>query len=339
MSLRSARFAKSAAVSLLALALAAALAGCGGPEAEEAGDAPAAEGAFPVTIEHKYGETEIPEQPERVVTLGLSDQDAVLALGVRPVGSVDWFKEEPYGKWPWTEDLWGDEPPQIVGERDEYDMERIAALAPDVIIAQYSGMRQEQYETLSRIAPVVAQPADYPDYAAPWQEMARPIGAALGRADEMEALIEDMDERYARVRAEHPEFAEETLIVADSFEPGVYSAFADTDPKAIFFSELGFRLSPEVDGLVEDGANVAQFGAERLDLLDVDRLVWVTSSEESNERIRDEPLYQRLAVAEDGRDLFVPYEDPDIGAAFSFNTVLSIPYAIDQTVPLLTGEE
>ncbi|WP_229833831.1 hypothetical protein [Streptomyces xantholiticus] len=38
------------------------------------------------------------------------------------------------------------------------------------------------------------------------------------------------------------------------------------------------------------------------------------------------------------RDLFVPYQDPDIGAAFSFHTVLSIPYAIDEIVPLLTAD-
>ena len=37
------------------------------------------------------------KKPKQVVTLGLSDQDAVLALGVKPVGAIDWFKERPYG--------------------------------------------------------------------------------------------------------------------------------------------------------------------------------------------------------------------------------------------------
>jgi len=36
-----------------------------------------------------------------------------------------------------------------------------------------------------------------------------------------------------------------------------------------------------------------------------------------------------------GRVMWVPYSEPAIGAALSFNTVLSIPYAIDQFVPLL----
>ncbi|MEU6641189.1 iron-siderophore ABC transporter substrate-binding protein [Saccharomonospora sp. NPDC046836] len=325
------------AAALLTLVLGAVLAGCGGSAEETGTDSGAQGGAFPVTIEHKYGSTEIPAKPERVVTLGLSDQDAVLALGVKPVGVVDWFKERPYGKWPWTKDLWGDTQPTIVGERDEYDMEAVAELNPDLIIAQYSGMTQQQYDTLSRLAPVVAQPKDYADYAAPWQEMARPIGRALGQEAEMNQLIEQMDQKYAQARGQHPEWAEQTLVVADSFQPGIYSAFTSSDPKAIFFRELGFRLADRIDGLAEAGMNAAELSSEQLDTLDVDRLVWVTSSEEANDRIKAEPLYQRLAVHQDGRDLFVPYENPDIGAAFSFNTVLSIPYAIDQMVPRLTA--
>ncbi|MGW6550304.1 iron-siderophore ABC transporter substrate-binding protein, partial [Streptomyces sp. NPDC055051] len=92
----------------VAVVAALALSACGGgSEKEEAkpGAATSGSGApsvFPVTVEHKYGSTTIDEEPKRVVTLGLSDQDAVLALGIKPVGAVDWFKEDPYGKWPWT---------------------------------------------------------------------------------------------------------------------------------------------------------------------------------------------------------------------------------------------
>ncbi|WP_197287646.1 iron-siderophore ABC transporter substrate-binding protein [Streptomyces apocyni] len=291
--------------------------------------------AFPVTVEHKYGSTEIKEEPKKVVTLGLSDQDAVLALGVKPVGAVDWFKEDPYGKWPWAKDKWGSDKPTIVGERDEYNMEKIAALKPDLIIAQYSGMKKEQYDTLSKIAKVVAQPKDHADYAAPWQTMTQQIGKALGKEDEAKKKIADIDAKFKAVRDKHPEYAKQTLAVADSFEAGKYSGFTKTDPKAIFFSELGFKLNPEIDKLAKPGWNVAELSAEKLDVLDTDRLVWVTSSTEANDRIKAEPLYKKLKVSQEKRDLFVPYQDPDVGAAFSFNTVLSIPYAIEEIEPLL----
>ncbi|WP_440578425.1 iron-siderophore ABC transporter substrate-binding protein [Streptomyces sp. AC154] len=325
----------------VAAVAAVALAACGGGDdkasSSTSAEAGAKSGAFPVTVQHKYGSTTIESEPKRIVTLGLSDQDAVLALGIKPVGSVDWFKEKPYGKWPWTKAKWGSDTPDIVGERDEYNMEKIAALKPDLVIAQYSGMKKEQYDTLSKFTKVVAQPKDLPDYGASWQVMTRQIGASLGKKAQAEKLITGIDADFKKVRDEHPEFATKTLAVADSFEAGKYSAFTKTDPKSIFFSELGFKLKPEIDKLAKPGWNAAELSSEKLNVLDVDRLVWVTSSTDANDRIKAEPLYKNLKVSKDKRDLFVPYQDPDIGAAFSFNTVLSIPYAIDQIVPLLTA--
>ncbi|MFJ3583270.1 iron-siderophore ABC transporter substrate-binding protein [Streptomyces sp. NPDC090127] len=333
------RFAPRVAVATVA---ALALSACGGgsdkTESKPSGEATASKSAaFPVTVDHKYGSTTIDAEPKKIVTLGLSDQDAVLALGIKPVGAVDWFKETPYGKWPWTKDKWGSTKPQIVGERDEYNIEKIAALKPDLVIAQYSGMKKEQYDTLSKFTKVVAQPKDLPDYGASWQVMTRQIGKSLGKTAETEKLITDIDARFKAVRDKHPEFATKTIAVADSFEAGKYSAFTKTDPKAIFFNELGFKLKPEIDTLAKPGWNVAELSAEKLNVLDVDRLVWVTSSTEANERIKAEPLYKKLKVNQEKRDLFVPYQNPDIGAAFSFNTVLSIPYAIDEVEPLISA--
>lgn len=328
----------------VAAAAALALTACGGgddksakPAADSTAKADTKSGAFPVTVEHKYGSTTIDAEPKKVVTLGLSDQDAVLALGIKPVGAVDWFKEDPYGKWPWAKEKWGGTKPEIVGERDEYNIEKIAALKPDLVIAQYSGMKKEQYDTLSKFTKVVAQPKEHPDYGAPWQVMTKQIGKALGKDAETEKLIADVDARFKAARDKHPEYAKMTIAVADSFEAGKYSAFTKTDPKAIFFNELGFKLKPEIDSMAKPGWNVAELSAEKLNVLDVDRLVWVTSSTEANDRIKAEPLYKKLKVNQEKRDLFVPYQDPDIGAAFSFNTVLSIPYAIDQIEPLLAG--
>ena len=84
-----------------------ALTGCatGSTEASETPDSvtSADAEAFPVTIDHAFGSTTIEKEPQRVATLGWSDQDNALALGVVPVGatkltwggndagSSDWF--------------------------------------------------------------------------------------------------------------------------------------------------------------------------------------------------------------------------------------------------------
>lgn len=296
--------------------------------------APKAGAAFPMTIEHKYGKTEIAKAPARVVTLGLSDHEPALALGVKPVGVIDWFKERPFGSWTWQQPLWAGAKPEIVGERDSYEFEKIAALKPDLIIAQYSGMKKEQYETLTKLAPVVAQSPKFDDYAAPWQEQTLRIGRALGKEDKARSLIADIDTRFAAVRKEHPEFAAKTAVVAESYEPGKYSAFSPSDPKTVFLKGLGFKPSDAV-GTLAGTKSFTDFASERLDLVDVDRLLWVIDDASAEQRIKADPVYVQLKVAKDGRALFVPYNSPPIGASLSFNTVLSIPYAIDTLVPLL----
>lgn len=60
------------AASAALLAAAAVLTGCAsdGPAAD--GSTAVASGEFPVTVEHAYGETTIPSEPKRVVTVGRS---------------------------------------------------------------------------------------------------------------------------------------------------------------------------------------------------------------------------------------------------------------------------
>ncbi len=340
---RFARTARKLPSAAAALTLALTTAACGGdgspaPEGADrsADSAPASPGAadFPVTIEHVHGVTQIREEPRRVVTVGLADQDAALALGVRPVGVVDWLGERPYGTWPWTKELWGDTRPVIVGEREDFDYEEIIELRPDLILGLYTGIDEEKYRTLSKIAPTVAWNGDHPPYGTPWQDMTRTAGRALGKEAEADRLIEDVDRKFAAVRTRHPEFARQTALVADTYQPGEYSGFAPHDPKSVFVKELGFELSEPIADLAGE-ENAATVGSERLDLFDVDRLIWLNWDATSQKRIEADDVYRQLRVAKEGRDVFLSYFDPPVGAAITYNTVLSIPYAIDQTVPLL----
>jgi iron complex transport system substrate-binding protein len=319
---------RAKSLAFLGFLLAVLLAACGSPTAGN-------QGTSGVRMEHKYGFSELPADPLRVVVLGLNDQESVLALGIKPVGVVDWFGERPYGNWPWTQPLWGDVKPEIVGERDEYQIEKIATLKPDLIIAQYSGMTREQYEQLSKIAPTVAQPPGFQDYAAPWRLLTERIGQALGRADQARQLIDGVDARFDAVRKKHPEYAQQTIMVADSFTPGNYALFASHDAKTEFMTDLGFKASDRITQLAANN-NAAEISSERLDLLDeADRMVWTVADPSVRQRVESDTVYQRSKVGREGRSVFLTYYDPPIGAAVSFNTVLSIPYAIDQLVPLL----
>ncbi|WP_283137597.1 iron-siderophore ABC transporter substrate-binding protein [Rhizohabitans arisaemae] len=303
--------------------------------AQPAAASSSAEGAFPIRVDHRYGTTQIAKRPERIVTIGLSDHEPVLALGFKPVGVVDWFQRKPFTDWPWAKDAWGGTEPVVLGLREDgVKTEKLVALKPDLIFAMYSGIQKEHYDQLSKIAPVVAQPKAFDPYAAPWQELTLLAGRALGEEAKAQQLIAGIGQRFAKVREANPQWAGKTAVAADSFKPGQYSAFQKGDPKSAFLAEMGFTVPEEITRKA-GASNVVEFGSEGLNILEVDRLVWLTTGKEPWERIKNDSVYKELKVAKEGRDLFVTYQDPPIGAALSFNTVLSIPYAIDQVEPLL----
>src|SRR5680860_462891 len=151
-----------------------ALSGCSTAATDGDTNAPAASDAFPVTIGHAFGETTIESEPHRVLTLGWGSGDAVLALGVVPVGmEAQNYGGDDNGVLPWAADalaeLGGDAPVIFPATTDAPAYEQIAEAAPDLILATYSGITEEQYDLLSEIAPVVAYP-DQP-WTTPWRDV------------------------------------------------------------------------------------------------------------------------------------------------------------------------
>ncbi|GAA2410199.1 iron-siderophore ABC transporter substrate-binding protein [Actinomadura vinacea] len=321
-----------AAVLLLTLGLAS----CGSGEDADSGGGQAGSGAgFPVRIEHKYGTAEIKSSPKRVVTVGMTDQDAVLALGVKPVGVVEFpGMGLAVDKFPWSTAKWGGTPPTVVGQRDDYKLEKIAALKPDLIIGLYTGMKKEQYDTLSKLAPTVAPPAQYGDYAMPWKDITLVTGKALGKEAQAKELVAAVDRRFADARTKNPGLAGKTFAVADPFKPGQYAVFGPTDPKVEFVKGLGLTV-PDAIAKAAGKEQATVIGSERLDLVDVDRLVFLSSLPDVQKMVGGDKVYAGLKVAKENRAVFVPYNPT--GAAVSFGTVLSIPFAIDQMVPLLNN--
>lgn len=318
------------------LSLAALLAACGAPDAEAPPPSGSDDGRFPRTVTHKYGSTEIPAEPQRVVTVGLSDHDYVLALGVVPVGLTDWYGDYPAGTWPWAADELGDAQPEVMPRNeDQIDFEKVAALRPDLLIGQYSGMTEAAYGLLSQIAPTVAQSAEFPDYGMPWEDTTRVIGQALGRPQRAEELIARVETRFAAARAAHPQFQGLAAVVAEQFEPGTYVVRGPTDPRTRFLTSLGFVLPDEITRLTGDRGE-ATISAEQIGLVDQELVLWnVGFAPELPAALASDPLYQGLAVAREGRDVFVV--DEVLSGALTWSTVLSLPLALEQLVPRLAA--
>jgi iron complex transport system substrate-binding protein len=315
----------------LLVALAAALiAGCGSDEEPSGSTATSAasSSAFPVTIQHALGSTTIPKEPKRVVVVGLSDHEPLLALGVKPVGAMDWFGEGTYAQWPWERQAWGGKPAALVSNKSyEIDFEKVAQQRPDLILGLYADIKRNEYEKLSQIAPTVAQ-AKGDAYTTPWRDMTRVAAKAVGRSAQGEKLIAEVDARFAAFRKDHPELARQTALVVDAGQaPTSYYPFASADPRGQFLEELGYKPSRAIDKLAGDGFGT-EVAKERVDLLDVDRL-FLLIDPPAQKRLDADRLFNRLDVTRAGHVSALPYYSPDnLGAALAFNTVLSIPFAL-----------
>lgn len=303
----------------------------GDPTTTAAGGAvDAAAGAFPVTIEHRFGTTEIPARPERVVSLGYTEQDAIVLFGVEPVAVRYAFGPEDDVFFPWADEAAGDAEPEIL-PRAEVNVEQVAALRPDLIMAITAGLTEEQYATLSEFAPVVVQPEGYVDFGTPWQVQTLQTGRALGQEARAEEVVAEVEGQLAQAKADHPEFAGLTLALSGPAYDGQYPFHATDDARTRFFGSLGFVVPEELDEIAGDEFYGA-LSKERVDLLDTDVLVWQSGSDEERSGMEADPLLQQLPVVTEGHSIFIEGSDYD---AIQFTSALSLPYLIESFVPKL----
>jgi len=321
---------------LSALALAPALVACGDDTDGASGSTPGARGAdpgaFPVTIAHKYGETTLTRTPTRVVCVGLTEQDALLALGVVPVAVTKWFGDAPGYIFPWAVDKLGDAAlPEVLEDTNGVQVEKIAALRPDLIIGQYAGLTEKDYGLLSKIAPTVAQPGEYADYGAPWDEMAMNVAKAVGQPEAMQALVDDVKQQVADQAAAHPEFRGMTAAVVTGYE-GLF-IYGPEDPRSRMLVDLGFTFPSEVFGsdMDEFGESVSTERVSDLDKVGV--AVWLDYESDPDAKL----VFEHTATEQEGRWVDIGEADGDYYVAHSFVTPLSIPYVLERYVPQLAA--
>jgi len=308
--LRWRRVAAAAAVVLLAMGMVTAC----GSEQESAPQTAA------VKIAHKFGETEVPANPSRVVTVGWTDQDFVLPFGVVPVSTRAFFEE--YNSYPWVKAATGGKELPTWGE-DEIDFEAIAAQKPDLIFAIYESIDQQTYDRLSQIAPTVIQSADYPDEETPWDAQLITTGRALGKEDEAKELVAKVQSRIDEARKANPEFDGKTLVVDFGPESGGHYLLPENDPRRSLFTALGFKTQ-DVDGDVSE---------EKLDLLDRD-VLFVNGA--TKDQMLASPAFARMGVVRDDRTLYTTFES-NLSGALTYSGPDALLYALDVLTPQLAN--
>ncbi len=291
--------------------------------------------AFPVTIEHAFGETTIDKEPTRVATVGWTDQDMAAALGVVPVGatkmtwggnangSSDWFDAK-------VKEL-GAEAPARYDDTDGIPFDEIAKTSPDLILATNSGVTKEDYAKLTKIAPVVAYPGS--PWVTPWRTSLETVGKALGRSDEAAKLETQTDEAIDAAKKEYPDLAGKSVIfgfisTTDLSTVGLYGA---EDPRVALLRDFGMKDAPATTKYVKSGEFYGTVSAERASQLGSDVFVTYAETDKDMTTFTDNPLIGKIPALADGHAFGLV--DKNVGLAVTNPSPLSVPYIVDNFLP------
>ena len=314
---------------------------CGASDTDQSGSTAAAGSSenFPVVIEHALGTTTIPEQPERVATVAWANHEVPLALGVVPVGmaAANFGDDDGNGMLPWVEeklDELGAEPPVLFDETDGIDFEAVADTDPDVILAAYSGLTQEDYDTLREIAPVVAYPEDA--WSTSWRDVIRFNAQGLGLEAEGDALVTELETEISEAARRYPELAgTETMFLThvDPTDLSTVNFYTANDTRAAFFTDLGLDTPDAVARASEAGDFSGSISAEQLDQFDDVELIVTYGDRELVETLRADPLLSQMPAVRNDAIVFLDGNGP-MGTAAN-PTPLAISWVLDDYVAQL----
>lgn len=285
-------------LAITALAASVVLAGCGSKSEENggtnaAGGTPSPSASTAYTIKHAMGETTIPATPKKVVILTNEGTEALLALGVKPVGAVKSWTGNP-----WYNHIKADmEGVKVVGEESQPNLEEIAALKPDLIIG--NKLRHEKiYEQLKAIAPTIESET----LRGEWKNNFALYAQALNKKAEGEKVIADFDKRVEDLKAKAGDKLKQKISIV-RFMPDRVRIYYKETFTGIIFSQLGIAR-PDSQNKQEFSADVTK---ERIPEMDGDYMFYFTyetgdgKASKAEQEWTNDSLWKNLNVVKAGK--------------------------------------
>ncbi len=245
-------------------------------------------------IQHAMGATDVPDNPQRIIVLTNEGTEALLAVGIRPVGAVrSWLGDPWYAHIaPLMQGV------EVVGEESAVNLEVIAALQPDLIIGNKT--RQEKiYEQLSAIAPTVMAERLRGD----WRINLELYTKAAGKEAEGKQVLADLDARLAALSGALGDARNEQISLVRFMADLTRIYYGDTFAGGVL-AELGFKRPPAQDRPADFADDVTK---ERIPEMEGDRLfyfVYETGDGGADKQATEwtnEALWQNLAVVKAGK--------------------------------------
>jgi iron complex transport system substrate-binding protein len=273
-------------------------AGACGAEAPAPGGPASADGAFPRTVTHAMGETEITQRPQRVVALDNTLSGAVLLLGTELVGYTTLqAADEPLPEYLGADAQRFGAHAVPVGMLTSPSLEAIAAQDPDVILSA-SVRHADIYEQLSRIAPTVFSETT----GATWKDNVRLTGRTLGAEAQAEEAIAAYEARAQRVGAAiRAATGTNPTVSVVRFVDGPARLYTGSTYSGVVLADAGLARPASQQGGEQTSSGQVELSEERILDADADH-IFVTAypdpagaSAAVQQRFAANPLWGRLA--------------------------------------------
>ncbi|GAA0207001.1 ABC transporter substrate-binding protein [Glutamicibacter creatinolyticus] len=323
-----------------AAATALALTGCAADTAKDAQQSNAA-ASGPITIEHIYGETTFDQVPEDIATISWVNADALLALDTVPVGmDSDIWGQNANNSTDWKDaklkelgaQIGSENAPTQFSVADGIDFEAIAQAKPQAIFAAYSGLTKEEYDKLSKIAPTVG-PIEA-NYLTSWQQTTEAAGELLGKDEQAQQLIKDLEGELAGQAEKYPVFKDTSFIAGDLSQPKTISLYAGEDNRPRFLTSLGMKQAEVVAQNTPEGSFYFEWSPEKANELKSDIFfASVASGTTVQDALKSNELFAQIPASKTG-GLVAMKNDQQV-LSVSAASPLSLSWAIDNVVPKL----
>ena len=267
-----------------------ALAGCGQSPPEQAQvDGPTR------TVEHRLGTIEVPETPQRVVTLDPVSLQSAVATGVIPIATADGDTEP-------LESIADLRSVESVGFGSEPNLERIVELNPDLILGS-DDFTAGIYERLSQIAPTVAFPRALGPY---WKDIFLLYADALGQVDRARELLDEYELRVQgfgqRVREATGQPPHEMTVSLIRIRPDAIRVYLPNSFAGSVMAEVG--LSRPEGQQATGNWSLSELSLEEIPNIAANHIIQFQTDADTEvdmERVFSTPLWSGLEAVQQGR--------------------------------------
>ena len=269
-------------------------------------------------VQHVMGETCIPNAPQGVVVLhDYLVLDAVIALGITPIGAVGNHQgEHPFPPWLKEET----ETVARVGTAREPNLETVLKLQPDLIISLEGEGHAQIYEQLSQIAPTLIIPSE----RAIFPEL-KFLGKALKREEKAQTLIAKYEQRLEELRTAMGRRLTTTEVSLVRFLPSGVRIEGNSYNVGKILKDAGFPRPP-----AQQISRPIMVSLEQIEKIDGDVMFANTianpnleaDANETLKRYKNHPLWKQLRAVQNDQVYEVdPYLWSGNGVLWSFEII------------------